>query len=296
LLKQKVGALQIACKPADVNFRLKKVKGNYLTEWTGAKVFNNLPIGEYKLIAKADGYKTQRLNLSVEENKTLTKRITLEEGVDYVDVNFSLDDSYELFIDGAKLGRVSSGAVTLPTGKHVLKLANKNSSAEKRIYIDENLSSIKIKSLSNASVQLSSMLVPGLGQMISGRVTMGIVYFSAFSGAVAYGYLQLKDYWDLQGKKNTNLKKYKSLTSFKDKTQAMKQIARLDMEQADKYDMLKKIAYVTAGIYVINLFDVLGFTPIKKEIVVSQKNNKYSFYPSFWYDKKGYYFNLIIEL
>ena len=245
MLKQKVGALQIACKPADVNFRLKKVKGNYLTEWTGAKVFNNLPIGEYKLIAKADGYKTQRLNLSVEENKTLTKRITLEEGVDYVDVNFSLDDSYELFIDGAKLGRVSSGAVTLPTGKHVLKLANKNSSAEKRIYIDENLSSIKIKSLSNASVQLSSMLVPGLGQMISGRVTMGIVYFSAFSGAAAYGYLQLKDYWDLQGKKNTNLKKYKSLTSFKDKTQAMKQIARLDMEQADKYDMLKKIAYVS---------------------------------------------------
>ena len=95
---------------------------------------------------------------------------------------------------------------------------------------------------------------------------------------------------------NKTIEKFNNSTSFEERMKAMNEISRTNIEQTDKYNMLKTIGYIAAGIYAVNLLDALIFTPVEKELVIYRNNNKFSYYPSFWYNNNGYYFSFIVKL
>ncbi len=79
-LVQKVGALRVASKPVDVKFTLEK-NGSVIQSWLGVKELQDLPIGKYTLIARAKGYRTKRVDVFIEENKTVTKKVILKKAL-----------------------------------------------------------------------------------------------------------------------------------------------------------------------------------------------------------------------
>ncbi len=271
-LVQKVGGLRVASSPIDVKFTLEK-NGSAIDSWNGIREIKNLPIGSYLLIAKADGYRTKRLNINIEENKTATRKVVLEKGFDFVSVNFNLGEKYDVSVDGKKIGEASSSSLQLPTGKHSLTLSNKERTVTKEVNIDENISLIKLSSESNSFTYLQSLVIPGLGQITSGRAGFGIVLFTAFTGVSVWHYLNFKNYYAKRYDFNTSIEKFNNSNDPEQKAELAKKISSLNSEVNNDYDVAQKSMFVVIGVYVINVLDVLIATPVRKDIVLSKQNN-----------------------
>jgi len=77
-LNQQTGTLLFIIKPAAAIAQLVQ-DGDILESWSGMKPFRSLPVGEYKLICTADGYKSHEQGIVVAENKTDYITVILKE-------------------------------------------------------------------------------------------------------------------------------------------------------------------------------------------------------------------------
>ncbi|MCD6161624.1 MAG: SUMF1/EgtB/PvdO family nonheme iron enzyme [candidate division Zixibacteria bacterium] len=77
------GTIQVVVTPFDANIELKGDAGEYYTS-TGKKIFSDVPIGEYKLIVKADKHKTYKESFTIKADEKLKKNIILIEGSDII--------------------------------------------------------------------------------------------------------------------------------------------------------------------------------------------------------------------
>ncbi|RLC50046.1 MAG: hypothetical protein DRZ79_05015, partial [Candidatus Cloacimonadota bacterium] len=75
------GTVQIMTVPINTKIELIGDGGEYFAA-TGRKTFYNVPVGTYKLTAKAKGYKTYNEIFKVTSDKTTIKQIVLQEGSD----------------------------------------------------------------------------------------------------------------------------------------------------------------------------------------------------------------------
>ncbi|MFO7896549.1 MAG: PEGA domain-containing protein, partial [Candidatus Cloacimonadales bacterium] len=75
------GIIQILAIPTTAKIELNGDGGEYYTA-TARKNFMDVPIGEYELTVKAEGYKMHQETFTLRADETISKQITLEEGSD----------------------------------------------------------------------------------------------------------------------------------------------------------------------------------------------------------------------
>ncbi|MDP8211199.1 MAG: SUMF1/EgtB/PvdO family nonheme iron enzyme [Candidatus Stygibacter australis] len=75
------GVIQVMCIPTDAKIELTGDAGEHFNS-TGRKTFTDVPVGKYKLIVSADGYKTHKEEFRLTADETIQKQVTLEEGSD----------------------------------------------------------------------------------------------------------------------------------------------------------------------------------------------------------------------
>ena len=90
-LLQKTGKLQFIVEPMEANVTLKK-NHQTIDSWTGSKMKNNLPVGEYEITASLNNYENKTKKCTIEIDKTAKVNITLEKGT-RVGLSSQLDSS-----------------------------------------------------------------------------------------------------------------------------------------------------------------------------------------------------------
>jgi formylglycine-generating enzyme required for sulfatase activity len=80
-LIQKLGSFILTVKPIGASVQIER-EGKIFKSGKGSQIFEGLPIGEYNLIVKAEGYKSEMKNILIEENKTVEMNSTLAVGSD----------------------------------------------------------------------------------------------------------------------------------------------------------------------------------------------------------------------
>lgn len=80
-LKQMKGKLQFNISPLLAKIEMKK-DGKIYQEWTGMIILKDIPVGEYEIICKADGFKIKTEKVKIELDKTNNIDLKMEEGSD----------------------------------------------------------------------------------------------------------------------------------------------------------------------------------------------------------------------
>ena len=81
---QMKGKLQFNITPLTSKIEMKK-DGLIYQEWTGMKILRDVPIGEYEIICKSEGFKTKKEKVIVELDKTTSIDLIMEEGSDILE-------------------------------------------------------------------------------------------------------------------------------------------------------------------------------------------------------------------
>jgi len=80
-LIQMKGKLQFNISPLTAKIEMEK-DGKIYQEWNGMKILKDVPVGEYEIICKADGFKTKAEKVKIELDKTNTINLVMVEGSD----------------------------------------------------------------------------------------------------------------------------------------------------------------------------------------------------------------------
>jgi len=80
LIKQ-ASKLQFEINPVDAKCILS-MDGRDIYNWSGFKIINDIPLGEYQLTATLQGYKTLRKKISIREGQTTVEDLQMETGSD----------------------------------------------------------------------------------------------------------------------------------------------------------------------------------------------------------------------
>ncbi len=272
------GGISFTIKPVSAEIILSK-DGKDIQKWNGSKEIQNLPIGQYQLTCKAKNYKTQNINILIEDNQTTTKHIAMEFGIsDFAYLDFNVESDYEIFIDDKKDGSTSEYNKQVKTGKHKVELRSKKESIKSVVYIDGSNSEISIGRESKTGIILQSALLPGLGQITHGRATMGGIYMVAFAGAVAYHYMNYKSYNDTKGELEVMMNSYNNNKNPSDKYNLALEINNKQSEVDDAYNKAKTSIWFPIGVYAISLLDAILY-PTPKVIKIAD-NKTLQFVPT----------------
>ena len=113
-LKQHLGKLQFSVNPVNANILLLK-NNREIEKWQGLKYFKNLPVGEYEIVAKQEGYKTYKKKIFIEKDKLNNFTAVLIVGKDYPDITNSIGMEFVLVEQGTfKMGSNSGGSDERP--------------------------------------------------------------------------------------------------------------------------------------------------------------------------------------
>ncbi|MBW7874341.1 MAG: SUMF1/EgtB/PvdO family nonheme iron enzyme [Ignavibacteriales bacterium] len=86
-LIQKTGTLQFTVKPPSAEVILKQ-NGVDKYRWQGLKLLNSIPVGEYDLETKTEGYKSYKGVITIKENQTTVTEIEMTPGSDAPEMVF----------------------------------------------------------------------------------------------------------------------------------------------------------------------------------------------------------------
>jgi hypothetical protein len=76
-LVQKTGNLQLTVQPIDADVRLLQ-NSKLIKSWRGSKYLRSLAVGKYNLEVNQKGYKSKKEQITISENETVTKDISLK--------------------------------------------------------------------------------------------------------------------------------------------------------------------------------------------------------------------------
>jgi formylglycine-generating enzyme required for sulfatase activity len=81
ILRQQVGKLQFNAVPLEARATLMR-ENKRIDEWVGAKYVRDLPVGEYDLVCKSDGYKSAVRKVHIHDNQVEKLDVVMEKGSD----------------------------------------------------------------------------------------------------------------------------------------------------------------------------------------------------------------------
>jgi Family of unknown function (DUF5683)/PEGA domain len=294
-LVQKVGSLRFKVQPLNASVELKSGEQT-IQNWQGMNQITDLPVGIYTVICKVEGFKSQIKNISITENIITTESVILEAGKDFVNVSFTLNESFDLWLDNKSFGQIANGSKSLETGKHFVKLKTDDEIIENEVFIDDSgIQTVRLESESSFPILLQSAVVPGLGQLTSGRTLYGVSYFAAFGAAATWHYLNITDYNDKKEDLNNKLDKFNTTASQSEKYNLGLEINELSEDVNKAYDKTKISIWAPIVVYAINILDAIIY-PTPRHIVLSE-NSDIKIHPNIVIDYKGnIYGGLILEL
>ncbi len=99
-LTKQASKLQFGINPSEANCVLS-IDGKEMYRWSGFKIINDIPLGEYQLTATYGGYKTLRKKIVIREGQTTVEDLQMEPGSDlpewlvFVEGKKFMEDGYE---------------------------------------------------------------------------------------------------------------------------------------------------------------------------------------------------------
>ena len=115
-LKEHLGKLQFSVNPINANVSLLK-NNREIEKWQGLKYFKNLPVGEYEIVAKQEGYKTYKKKIFIEKDKLNNFTAVLTVGTDCPDKEITNSIGMEFVL--VKKGSFQMGSNTYSREKPI---------------------------------------------------------------------------------------------------------------------------------------------------------------------------------
>jgi hypothetical protein len=170
--------LKISCKLV-IFITFLQITGCY-----SAKFINktDLPVsgGNYSFHGKKSTY-------------TFVKNAVISNGrisgkVDFGKGNYSIDEKFKIYVSNDSLIRINNDEISIPLDGIT------------KISIDTRAYSFKKSDPFNPiSAGIASLIIPGLGQMISGKPGRGVLFLTGFTGCLAVSAEGLFKYWSSAG-------------------------------------------------------------------------------------------------
>jgi hypothetical protein len=241
----------------------------------GAAVFvENIYAGAtpLKIPARRAGWITVKLakrdfalyeeNVRLEPGKTIELVAHLESRYGTVTLE-TFSDNYEVLIDGKKTGVGSIREQMIPAGMHdfVVRRLDRADSLQQTVFIGagESVRWGARFDLFTTKYVLTSMLLPGLGQINSGATTKGSIFLTSFAASTVTAVIMGVVYSSKLDDYNKAYDNYGTITTIAAANAAGKDlISRHD--ELNTFYTLRSIAIgATVSIYVVSLVDALLF-------------------------------------
>ncbi len=271
-LVQRVGKLRFSILPVFADVLLKR-NGRIIQRWRGLKLIKDLPIGQYEIIASANGYSTVYKTINILENQTTTVDLRLEKGVFFTEAhrNTSVTGRLRLAIspsdakvtiDGTP---VTDNYLILPAGQYYLECQKSGFIGQsKTVQINQNAETrleINLTKKSKGSAFTRSFFFPGWGQSYKENTGRGWLYGLSFLASAAGAYYFTDQY-------NKTVKDYNDIRSQYENAVDYQKVLTLGDQMEQKYqkvqdnEKMRNYFYMaTAGIWLLNVLDAALMPP-----------------------------------
>jgi Family of unknown function (DUF5683) len=190
------------------------------------------------------------------------------------DLFFELPNEYEILLNNKSIGHIFEGKKSIPIGKHLLQLKTENIFLEKDIYLSEvKKKTVTISESNKSNYILMSCLVPGLGQAVSGRTLLGGIYFGGFVGTALNYFNMSSEYNDLNDQLIAKRTQLSNTTDVNLQYTLSQEITSLQRKVNSAEDDKSFSILLPIAVYAINIIDAFIFTPILREILVTDNLN-----------------------
>lgn len=232
----------------------------------------NLESGRHTVRVEASGFATQELSLFIEPGQFITETIQLEsfteresrlarESLPRGLLEIAVDVDADILVDGEKRG-VGEIAIALAPGSYDIEVRHPVRSRQFRAEIPSAgvYSELVYLKPSRSGAVTRSLLLPGLGHTYTKR-SRGYLYLAAFAGAGAFTYLNHQQQQSLQSEMDELTAKYNSSNSTTEVANVRDEIEMLYPKVNNAHDLKMTGIYATAGLYLLQLADLLIFKP-----------------------------------
>ncbi len=227
-LEQLTGRVFFTVSPSSASAELLDKNGDIADSWNGIHRAD-LPVGEYQLVVKADGYRDKSESVVVRNNETIEKRIDLQ----------LLEEPVPIASEDGSLDEPPSSAAGEET-----KLDDSN-------FVNQP---------SRGKAVTASLLFPGAGHIYSNR-SRGYLYLIkgiATAGLAAYSFADEKSIADSY---DTAFANYKSARNFSEAATYRNEVEQLFDERVSAIDRLNLSLIAFSAVHAIQLIDILSTTP-----------------------------------
>jgi len=82
VLQAYTGSLQFSVVPSDARVQLRNSNGEVAESWEGLNLLRSLNVGDYQLEIRAEGFRTQSLDVEIQQDETSRVQVELNPGID----------------------------------------------------------------------------------------------------------------------------------------------------------------------------------------------------------------------
>lgn len=223
-LQAHTGRLRVEVSPLSAQVELRNSDGEMVRRWQGLQVIRDLPVGEYQLLAEAEGHSGYRDIIEITRNQTLEKGLILEP---------------------------LQTAERVPASPVVQQATRTD---QERDDLSRELTASSLPSRGTAIT--ASLLMPGAGHIYSGN-SRGYLYLIGGLAAGGYVVYTLVEERSIESDYRAAMEDYNTVLTQESADRYMMQALRHYDEWIGVIDQRNMALAVFAGIYALQLADIL---------------------------------------
>jgi hypothetical protein len=184
-MEYKIGSLNIVTDPTPAKILLD---GKYIGD--SPLEIDSILVGIHKIKLMADGYVSLENNVTVQKGKVTEYKTRLKK--DIAKMSFISELPASIFIDGKDIGKPPVNDYNVSTGYHEVVFKIESDSVKKLILRNkvikiepEETQIVSLVPYTKKEILIMSSILPGSGQVASGREIFGLAYFASFVGNTA---------------------------------------------------------------------------------------------------------------
>ena len=232
----------------------------------------NLESGRHIVRVEADGYVPQELRIFIEPGRRVTETVQLEtvdaqqerlarESLPRGVLEISADVDADIIVNGEKRG-VGEIAITLIPGTYDIRVDHPVRSKSFRATVPSAgvyNEHVYLKPKRSGAIT-RSVLIPGMGHTYTKR-SRGYLYLAAISGAGTFAYLNHQQQQSYQDDFNALYNRYQTANSSVEVSNLRAEIESVNAQLNTTYDLKMIGLYAAAGLYLLQLTDLLITSP-----------------------------------
>lgn len=258
-----------------VNSNVSQIKLSAVDNEAPTSPVNNeiyLESGRRIVTVEANGYVTQELEVNISPGQIIGKTVRLETFLEQSErrrrealpsgiLEISADVDAEIYVDGKKQG-VGEVVLTLSPGPYEVEFLHPVNNKRRVVYVPSAgvySEQVYLKPTRKGAIT-RSLLLPGLGHTYTNR-SRGYLYLAAFAGAGTFAYLNYNQQQSHQSELDELTARYNSSNSVREVANLRDEIERLYPEVNNAHELKMAGMYATAGLYLLQLADLLITKP-----------------------------------